>query len=65
MERTTATAGRPDGSSAPLMPSDVGTRVGFFDTFAGMAANAASRAPFFAFCVSLVLLWLIRASCAS
>jgi hypothetical protein len=42
------------------MPSDVSTRVGFFDRFAGRAALFASRAPFFAFCVLLVLLWLLQ-----
>ena len=43
-----------------LMPSDVSTRVGFFDRFAGRAALLASRAPFFAFCVLLVVLWLLQ-----
>src|SRR2546429_9083338 len=42
------------------MPSDVSTRVGFFDRFAGRAALLASRAPFFAFCVLLVVLWLLQ-----
>ena len=42
------------------MPSDVSTRVGFFDRFAGRAALFASRAPFFAFCVMLVTLWLLQ-----
>ena len=39
------------------MPSDVSSRVGFFDRFAGAAAQLASRAPFFAFCVLLIVLW--------
>jgi len=39
------------------MPSDVSTRVGFFDRFAGAAALVASRASFFAFCVLLVVVW--------
>jgi low affinity Fe/Cu permease len=39
------------------MPSEVGERVGFFDRFAGHAAKFASRAPFFAACVLLILLW--------
>jgi low affinity Fe/Cu permease len=39
------------------MPSDVSSRVGFFDRFAGRAAHIASRAPFFAFCLCLVLVW--------
>ena len=42
------------------MPSDVSSRVGFFDRFAGRAALIASRAPFFAFCVLLVALWLLQ-----
>jgi low affinity Fe/Cu permease len=42
------------------MPSDVSTRVGFFDRFAGVASQVASRAPFFAFCVALVAIWLIQ-----
>jgi hypothetical protein len=45
---------------AALMPSDVSSRVGFFDRFAGLAAQLASRAPFFAFCLLLVLLWLAQ-----
>ena len=40
-----------------LMPSEVSSRVGFFDRFAGGAARVASRAPFFAFCVLLIVLW--------
>ena len=43
-----------------LMPSEVSTRVGFFDRFAGVAANLASRAPFFAFCLLLVIIWLAQ-----
>jgi hypothetical protein len=42
------------------MPSEVSSRVGFFDKFAGLAAKLASRAPFFAFCLLLVVLWLIQ-----
>jgi low affinity iron permease len=45
---------------ATHMPSDVSFRVGFFDRFAGWAAEVASRAPFFAFCVVLVSLWLLQ-----
>jgi hypothetical protein len=41
-----------------LMPSEVTSRVGFFDRFAGWAALVASRAYFFAFCVLLIVLWL-------
>lgn len=47
-------------SSAVLMPSDVSSRVGVFDRFAGVAAKLASRAPFFAFCLFLVVLWLVQ-----
>src|SRR5437899_5135219 len=47
-------------NSQLLMPSDVSTRVGFFDRFAGRASLFASRAPFFAFCVLLVVLWLVQ-----
>src|SRR5438876_7031022 len=47
-------------NSQLLMPSDVSTRVGFFDRFACRAALFASRAPFFAFCVLLVALWLLQ-----
>ncbi|MBV9042314.1 MAG: low affinity iron permease family protein [Acidimicrobiia bacterium] len=39
------------------MPSEVGSRVGFFDRFAGGAATFASRAPFFAACVLLIIVW--------
>src|SRR5215210_7176153 len=44
-------------SGTVLMPSEVSSRVGFFDRFAGHAAQLASRAWFFAFCVLLILLW--------
>ena len=39
------------------MPTEVRTQVGFFDRFAGHAARVASRAPFFAACVLLILVW--------
>ena len=45
---------------AILMPTEVSSRVGLFDRFAGMAAHLARRAPFFAFCLGLVVLWLIQ-----
>ncbi|MFN8050645.1 MAG: low affinity iron permease family protein [Acidimicrobiales bacterium] len=45
---------------APLEPTDVSSRVGFFDRFAGGAAHLASRAPFFAFCIGLVVAWLTQ-----
>jgi low affinity Fe/Cu permease len=38
----------------------VSSRVGFFDRFAGLTAQMASRAPFFAFCLLLVIIWLIQ-----
>jgi low affinity Fe/Cu permease len=41
----------------PHMPSDVRGELGIFDRFAGHASDLISRAPFFAFCVLLVLLW--------
>jgi low affinity Fe/Cu permease len=40
-----------------LMPSEVSSRLGFFDRFAGVAALVASRAYFFAFCVLLLVVW--------
>jgi uncharacterized membrane protein len=42
------------------MPTDVSSRVGFFDRVAGHVARVASQAPFFAFCVLLVMLWLFQ-----
>src|SRR5947209_19907371 len=44
-------------SSDIHMPTDVNGRVGFFDRFAGHASDVASRAPFFAACVLLILVW--------
>src|SRR5436853_6939142 len=40
-----------------LMPSEVSSRVGFFDRFAGGASLIASRATFFAFCALLIVVW--------
>jgi low affinity Fe/Cu permease len=45
---------------AILMPLEVSSRVGFFDRAAGTVARVTSRAPFFAFCVLLVALWLVQ-----
>ena len=45
---------------AVLMPTEVSSRVGFFDRFAGLASTIASRAPFFAFCIVLVAVWLTQ-----
>ncbi len=39
------------------MPSAVTDDVGIFDRFAGYASRLVSRAPFFAFCVLLVVVW--------
>jgi low affinity Fe/Cu permease len=39
------------------MPSDVTGQPGFFDRFASDASAIASRAPFFAFCVLLIVIW--------
>jgi low affinity Fe/Cu permease len=44
-------------SRTVLMPTEVSTRVGFFDRFAGMASQVAGRAAFFAFCVLLIVVW--------
>lgn len=45
---------------AARMPSEVEGDLGAFDRFAGWAASMASRAPFFAFCLLLVVLWLLQ-----
>ncbi len=47
-------------SASVLLPSEVSSTVGIFDRFAGWSARLASRAPFFAFCLLLVVLWLIQ-----
>jgi hypothetical protein len=39
------------------MPSGVTGQIGVFDRFAGVASQFVSRAPFFTFCVVLVLVW--------
>jgi low affinity Fe/Cu permease len=41
----------------PLLPSEVSTDVSFFDRFAERATSFASRAPFFAACCLLVVVW--------
>lgn len=46
-----------DPDRPPVMPSDISSRVGVFDRFAGGAALFASRAWFFAFCVLLIVVW--------
>lgn len=47
----------PDKRNPVLLPSEVSSRVGFFDRFASSAALVASRATFFAFCVAIVAVW--------
>jgi low affinity Fe/Cu permease len=42
------------------MPSEVSSRLGFFDRLAGHAASISSRAPFFAVCAFLVAIWLLQ-----
>jgi low affinity Fe/Cu permease len=47
-----------DADNRPvLMPSDVSTRVGVFDRFAGWSSKIVGRAAFFTFCVLLVVVW--------
>jgi low affinity Fe/Cu permease len=41
----------------PHKPSEVSGKVGIFDRFAGRTADIVSRAPFFAFCVVLLVVW--------
>ena len=41
-----------------LMPTEVSSRVGPFDRFAGVASNIAGRAAFFAFCVLIIVVWI-------
>jgi low affinity Fe/Cu permease len=43
-----------------LFPRGVTGPIGFFDRFAGWASGIVSRAPFFAFCLLLVVVWLIE-----
>ncbi len=53
---------KPRSTRGVELPSEVSSDVGFFDRFASGAAGLASRAPFFAFCLLLVLVWLIQGS---
>jgi hypothetical protein len=46
-----------NGKDPVEMPSEVGGKPGFFDRFATKASEIASRAPFFAFCVVLIVVW--------
>jgi low affinity Fe/Cu permease len=41
-----------------LLPSQVDEHVGIFDKFAERAALFTSRAPYFVFCVALIVIWL-------
>lgn len=53
-------AGRPGGrvQATATMPSEVSSDLSAFDRFAGWASGVVSRAPFFACCVALVLIWV-------
>ena len=60
---STGTGGnRPTGEqrrgSRQEMPSEVSASMSVFDRFAGHASAIVSRAPFFTFCVVLVLVWV-------
>jgi hypothetical protein len=46
-----------DDDRPVLMPSEVSSRVGLFDRFAGWSSHMAGRAAFFAFCVLLIVVW--------
>src|SRR5438309_11190945 len=46
-----------DRDGPVLMPSEVASRVGVFDRFAGWSSRIASRAAFFTVCVLLVVIW--------
>jgi hypothetical protein len=54
---TATSASRDTSHTAHEMPSSVGGAIGFFDRFAGNASTVASRAPFFAGCVLLIVVW--------
>jgi signal transduction histidine kinase len=54
---TTAARHESTSDRPVLMPSEVSTRVGVFDRFAGWSSKVASRAAFFTFCVALVVIW--------
>lgn len=42
----------------PTLPSEVTPEVGLFDRFASACSRFVSRAPFFAICVIMVVVWL-------
>lgn len=43
--------------ASPPSPSSVSAHLSAFDRFAGGASKLVSRAPFFAFCVLLIVVW--------
>lgn len=45
-------------NSMPIPPSQITPEVGLFDRFAEKCARLVSRAPFFAICVLMVVLWI-------
>ena len=57
VQQSTALRNDKHGTHAVLMPTDVSTRVGVFDRFAGWSSKVAARAAFFTFCVLLVIVW--------
>ena len=50
-------ARKKDDDRPVLMPSEVSSRVGLFDRFAGWSSHIAGRAAFFTFCVLLIVVW--------
>jgi low affinity Fe/Cu permease len=49
--------GHEDDDRPVLMPSEVSSRIGVFDRFAGWSSHVAGRAAFFTFCVLLIVIW--------
>jgi len=45
-------------SNKVVEPTDVDAHLSLFDRFAGAASRTVSRAPFFAFCVLLIVVWV-------
>ncbi len=58
MTTTVRPSETPSATPVSGMPSSVTGPVGFFDRFAGHASGLASRAPFFAGCVLLIVIWV-------
>jgi hypothetical protein len=46
------------GHHPDVMPSEVSSKVGLFDRFAGATSDLVGRAAFFTFCVLLVIIWV-------